>query len=73
MILNIPTQIEKKVLNNIGVVESFERGGFKYFVKASETETNRLVIDHIEAGQDLILRYVAKDAKTAEPIAPKAE
>jgi hypothetical protein len=67
MIANVPGKIEKAVLNKPGVVASFEVHNLKIFVKTSSKETNRLEIDHVEAG-DIVLRYPAKDAKEAKPI-----
>lgn len=68
LIVNVPQKLEKEVLNKRGVVASFERNGLKIFIKAHPSKTNRLVVDHIEAGEDLVLRYVAKDTKDSEDI-----
>lgn len=69
LLINVPQKVEKEVLNKQGVVASFERAGLKIFVKAHPSKTNRLVVDHIEAGEDLVLRYIAKDTKESEDIA----
>ena len=67
LVANVPQKVEKEVLNKQGVVSSFEVHSLKIFVKASTKETNRLEIDHVEAG-DIVLRYTAKDTKEAKPI-----
>lgn len=55
-LVNVPAFIAKKALKE-NTIQTFNNGGVKYFVKPSDTETNRLVIDHIEVADSVYLSY----------------
>ena len=55
-LVKVPAFISKKALKENAVV-SFDNGGVKYFVRPSDEETNRLVVDHIELADSVAISY----------------